>query len=29
LIASEPTIEEIDDFLGNYEALMSQPVLLH
>lgn len=29
LIASEPTIEEIDDFLGTYEALMSQPVLLH
>ncbi|MTW12238.1 DUF3567 family protein [Pseudoduganella eburnea] len=29
LIASEPTIEEIDDFLGNYEVLMSQPVLLH
>jgi len=29
LIASEPSIEEIDDFLGNYEALMSQPVLLH
>ncbi|WP_342119841.1 BTH_I0359 family protein [Pseudoduganella sp. OTU4001] len=29
LIASEPTIEEIDDFLGSYEALMSQPVLLH
>lgn len=29
LIASEPTIEEIDEFLGGYEALMSQPVLLH
>lgn len=29
LIASEPTIEEIDEFLGSYEALMSQPVLLH
>ncbi len=29
LIASEPTMEEIDEFLGNYDALMSQPVLLH
>eukprot|EP01032_Pedospumella_encystans_P021424 gene21424-24301_t len=29
LIASEPTMEEIDEFLGNYESLMSQPVLLH
>jgi hypothetical protein len=29
LIASEPTMEEIDEFLGSYEAVMSQPVLLH
>ena len=29
LIASEPTVEEIDDFLGSYDSLMSQPVLLH
>lgn len=29
LIASEPSIEEIDDFLGMYDVLMSQPVLLH
>jgi hypothetical protein len=29
LIASEPSIEEIDDFLGKYDALMRQPVTLH
>jgi hypothetical protein len=29
LIASEPDVEEIDDFLGNYDALMNQPVVLH
>lgn len=29
LIAGEPTMEEVDEFLGNYEPLMSQPVLLH
>ena len=29
LIAGEPTVEEIDAFLGNYDSLMSQPVLLH
>ena len=29
LIASEPTVEEVDEFLGSYEVLMSQPVLLH
>ncbi len=29
LIASEPTEEEIDDFLGSYGALMPQPVVLH
>jgi len=29
LIASEPTMEEIDDFLGSYDTLMSNPVVLH
>jgi hypothetical protein len=29
LIASEPTMEEIDEFLGSYDTLMSQPVVLH
>jgi len=29
LIASEPTMEEVDEFLGSYESIMSQPVLLH
>ncbi|MGI4847832.1 MAG: BTH_I0359 family protein [Janthinobacterium lividum] len=29
LIAGAPSVEEIDDFLGNYDLLMSQPVLLH
>lgn len=29
LIATEPSMEEIDDFLGNYDALMNQPVVLH
>lgn len=29
LIASEPTMEEIDDFLGSYDSLMAQPVVLH
>jgi hypothetical protein len=29
LIATEPTIEEIDDFLGKYDELMRQPVTLH
>ncbi len=29
LIASEPTMEEIDDFLGGYGSLMAQPVVLH
>lgn len=29
LIATEPTVEEIDDFLGNYDVLMSQPVVFH
>jgi hypothetical protein len=29
LIATEPSVEEIDDFLGNYDVLMSQPVVFH
>lgn len=29
LIATEPSEEEIDDFLGTYDVLMSQPVTLH
>jgi len=29
LIATEPSMEEIDDFLGSYGSLMAQPVVLH
>lgn len=29
LIASGPTIEEIDTFLGQYDEMMSQSVVLH
>lgn len=29
LIATEPTVEDIDAFLGKYDALMSHPVVLH
>jgi hypothetical protein len=29
LIATEPSVEEIDAFLGNYDLLMSQPVVFH
>jgi hypothetical protein len=29
LIATQPTEEDIDAFLGNYDVLMSQPVVLH
>ncbi len=29
LIASEPSIEEVDAFLGNYDAVMGQPVVFH
>jgi hypothetical protein len=29
LIANEPSMEEIDDFLGGYGSLMAQPVVLH
>lgn len=29
LIATEPSEEEIDDFLGNYDQMMSQPMTFH
>ncbi|MBV8665972.1 MAG: DUF3567 domain-containing protein [Burkholderiaceae bacterium] len=29
LIASEPSIEEIDEFLGKYDAMMSNRVVYH
>lgn len=29
LIATEPSVEDIDAFLGNYDLLMSQPVIFH
>lgn len=29
LIDGEPTMEEIDDFLGGFAALMQQPVVMH
>ena len=29
LIASEPSVEDIDEFLGGYGSLMAQPVVLH
>jgi hypothetical protein len=29
LIATEPSMEDIDEFLAGYDALMGQPVLLH
>ena len=29
LIASEPSVEEVDAFLGNYDAVMSQSVTFH
>lgn len=29
LIAGSPSVEEIDDFLGGYDGLMSQSVVLH
>ena len=29
LIARQPSVEEIDDFLGNYDVLMNQPVVFH
>lgn len=29
LIASEPTQEEIDDFLGSYDVMMNHPTTFH
>lgn len=29
LIASEPSIEEVDDFLASFQGLMQQPLVLH
>ncbi len=29
LIAGSPSVEEIDEFLGSYDSLMSQSVVLH
>ncbi|MDB5764621.1 MAG: hypothetical protein JWQ21_3616 [Herminiimonas sp.] len=29
LIATEPSVEDIDAFLGSYDLLMSQPVVFH
>ena len=29
LIASEPSVEDIDDFLGSYDAVMSHRVTYH
>ena len=29
LIASEPTVEDIDDFLGKYDAMMGNRVIFH
>jgi len=29
LIAREPSIEEVDDFLSKFEGLMHQPLVLH
>lgn len=29
LIATEPSVEEIDDFLGSYGSMMAQPVVFH
>lgn len=29
LIASEPSEDEVDDFLGQFDSFMTQPVVLH
>lgn len=29
LIDTEPSVEEVDDFLSNFEGLMQQPIVLH
>lgn len=29
LIKEQPTLEEVDEFLGQFDSLMNQPVVLH
>lgn len=29
LIASEPSLEEVDEFLAGFQGIMQQPVILH
>jgi hypothetical protein len=29
LIEEEPTLDEVDEFLGQFDSLMTQPVVLH
>ncbi len=29
LIATEPSIEEVDEYLSNFDGLMQQPLVLH
>lgn len=29
LIDTQPSVEEVDDFLSNFEGLMQQPIVLH
>ncbi|SIT37124.1 conserved hypothetical protein [Paraburkholderia ribeironis] len=29
LIEGEPTLDEVDEFLGQFDVLMQQPVILH
>jgi hypothetical protein len=29
LIDTEPSVDEVDEFLGTYAGLMTQPVILH
>jgi hypothetical protein len=29
LIATEPSVEDVDTFLGKYDALMSHPMTIH
>ena len=29
LIEDEPTLDEVDEFLGQFDSLMNQPVILH
>jgi hypothetical protein len=29
LIEQQPTVDEVDEFLGQFDSLMQQPVILH